>query len=592
MEPSTRLPVHMLFRHAARENATATAITGRTEVVSYEELEFRMRAFAGLLQGLGVKPGEVVAVEDGGTPASIAALLGVLYSGCVVMPLDPDTSRERRAAADARYLVRATTDGWSVFETSEDGALRVVAEDVTWRQPAPLAEPVDADGPRAPAYVFVTSGSTGRPKAVLGAHGALSHFVCWQRDRFGIGPDDRFGQLTSWSFDVVLRDVLTPLTSGAAVCLPGTRSRTAGRVFSFAREHDVTALHVVPSLARRWLATGEIDHRLPALRAAFFAGEPLPADLVHAWRARVAPSSRVVNLYGPTETTLAKCFYEVPPVVGGGGQVPVGRPLPECEVRVLRPGSWEECPPGAQGEVVITTPHRSLGYLDAGEEGTFAGDAYRTGDMGRWDEDGLLHLLGRLDLQVKVRGVRLQPQEIESALRGDAAVRDAAVVGVPDGHDGVRLVAYVLADGAPPSSRRLRDAVGGLLPAAAIPEEFVLLDDLPLLPSGKVDREDLRGRVRGETPPAPPAPAAEPGPAAGDDLRKLTADVCERVIGTAPISVTSDLFDAGVDSISAMEIAALLEDALGREIPLGLVYDHPTVAAIAGYLAGQEEDAR
>ncbi|WP_433512858.1 non-ribosomal peptide synthetase [Nonomuraea sp. CA-143628] len=554
----TYLP--QLLETAAAARPDAPAITGPTGVVSYGELIGRARGFAGLLRALGAAPGEVVAVEDGGTPASVIALAGTLYAGCVILPIDPVLSPELRDSMTsvARFLVRAD----DLFEPGQTRPMAVP------EQVEPLAEPAKLDA-RSPAYLCFTSGSTGRPKAVLGAHDSLAHFVRWQRDTFEVGPGDRMAQLTSWSFDVVLRDIFTPLISGATLCLPGSRSRDAGRVFSFARTYGITLVHTVPSLVRRWLATAAVDTAVPTLRAAFFAGEPLHAELVNDWRGRVAPGSRVVNLYGPTETTLAQCAFEVPDEPGTG-PLPVGRPLPGCSVGVLRPGSWE---PDDVGEVVLTTPYRSLGYL--GTDSTFetaptGEQVYRTGDLGRWDERGSLHLLGRLDQQVKVRGVRLRLPEIERVLRGVAGVREAAVVVAGD----ARLVACLVGDPAVPPVRVLREAVLRELPAAAVPDEFVVRTDLPLLPNGKIDRTDLRA----------PAPVeVEVDAETGGNA--LVVETCRRVLGVESVPFTADLFELGVDSMSAMEIAARLEDELEAEIPYGLVFDHPTVEEISRYLA-------
>ncbi|MEV0391335.1 non-ribosomal peptide synthetase [Nonomuraea sp. NPDC050643] len=564
-----------LIETVASEQPEAVAIDGPRGALSYGELLGRTRTFAGLLRELGAAPGEVVAVEGAGTPAAVTALTGALYAGCVILPIDPALSPELRDtmidAARARFLVRADDGEWRV----SDPGRRVPLPD----RPSPLAAPAGLD-PRAPAYVCFTSGSTGRPKAVLGAHDSLAHFLRWQRDTFEVGHGDRMAQLTSWSFDVVLRDLFTPLVSGATLCLPGSRSRDAERVFAFARTYAITLLHVVPSLARRWLAADAAQTGVPTLRVAFFAGEPLHTDLVGDWRRRVAPGSRVVNLYGPTETTLAQCFYEVPPEPEAG-PLPVGRTLPGCSASVVRPGSWHPTSPGEPGEVVLTTPYRSLGYLGTGAS-TFAttpaGEpAYRTGDVGRWDERGLLHLLGRLDQQVKVRGVRLRPPEVERVLRGVPGVREAAVVDAADEHGSVRLVGFLVAGPALPPVRDLREAIVRELPAAAVPDEFVLLTDLPLLPNGKVDRTDLREQA-GTRAPAKPVDAP-PG-----DGNALVVETCRRVLGVEAVPVTADLFELGVDSMSAMEIAARLEDLLGGEIPLGLVFDHPTVEDISRYL--------
>jgi non-ribosomal peptide synthetase component F len=229
--------------------------------------------------------------------------------------------------------------------------------------PAPPApEPVGPAAPRRPdepAYLFFTSGTTGRPKGIRGTHGGLAHFLAWQRATFALAPDDRIAQLTSLSFDVVLRDLFLALTSGAALCLPPPDLEPAHPWPWFAAA-GVTRLHAVPALAALWLDRAAVP--LPRLRTVFFAGEPLPAALVQRWRAVAGPGHEIINLYGPTETTLAKCWYRVPDPPPPGVQ-PVGQPLPEAEVFVLDEAG-RPCADGVAGELVIRTPHRTLGYLD------------------------------------------------------------------------------------------------------------------------------------------------------------------------------------------------------------------------------------
>ena len=282
--------------------------------------------------------------------------------------------------------------------------------------------------PDDPAYIFFTSGTTGKPKGVLGRHKGLSHFLQWQRETFGIGSADRAAQLTALSFDVVLRDILTPLTSGATLCLPDDPEDFGpDRVIDWLERESITMLHAVPSLAQFWLShASRRDARRHGPRYVFFAGEPLLDTLVRRWRELLPVTGEVVNLYGPTETTLAKCCYRVPAEGMTPGVQPVGQPMPQAQALVLTEGN-QLCGIGESGEVLIRTPFRSLGYVNATEENEsrfvpnfFRADAadllYRTGDRGRYRPDGLLELTGRIDNQVKVHGVRIEPEEIEEVL--------------------------------------------------------------------------------------------------------------------------------------------------------------------------------
>lgn len=567
-----------LFDAAVRAHGREPAVLSPFGDLSYRELDERAATVAdGLLQD-GVRPGGVIAVEQSSRPGSIAALLGVLRAGGVVLPLDPLLPTARRSAVlGASGAGRLIRDGESSSAPVEG----------TPGDRTPVQQP-DA------AYICFTSGSTGEPKGILGRGAGLAHFVRWQRDTFRIGPGDRVGALTSWAFDVALRDVFTPLSGGAALCLPESRSPDAARVLGFLSRRAVTVLHAVPSLARRWLA-GQPPDRLPDLRLTFFAGEQLHGELVREWRERIAPRGRVVNLYGPSETTLATFWYEVPPEPSPGPQ-PVGRPLPGADATLTD-----------DGEVVIRTPHRSHGYLTGpdpfrpGPAGS--GDPlYPTGDLGRFDEAGALHLLGRVDDQVKVRGVRLALREVERVLESVPGVVQAGVVDVRDERGEVTLVGHVQVrdpgaegtegvEGTEGSERTegtegaegrvtrdtLRRAVTGLLPAAALPDTLHLVEhDLPLLPSGKLDRTELRARTT--------APSVRTAAALPDTTAPTVTDVCRQVLGVPSLSPDDNLFDQGADSLSALEIAARLEDTLGTPVPLGLLFEAPTIAEISTLL--------
>ncbi|MFJ8859856.1 AMP-binding protein [Streptomyces sp. NPDC102451] len=547
-----------LFDASVRTHGNEPAVLSPYGDLSYRELDERAAAVAGSLVRGGTRPGDVVAVEQSSHPGSVAALLAVLRVGGVVLPLDPLLPTARRsavlAASGANRLIRAGESYPAPTEEVPGGRTPVGAHDA--------------------AYVCFTSGSTGEPKGILGSGAGLAHFVRWQRDTFRIGPGDRVGQLTSWAFDVALRDVFTPLAGGAALCLPDSRSPDADRVLGFLSRRAVTVLHTVPSLARRWLV-GRAPAPLPDLRLTFFAGEQLHGELVRDWRERIAPGGRVINLYGPSETTLAKFWYEVPREPAPGPQ-PVGRPLPGARA-ALTDG----------GEVVIRTPHRSHGYL-TGPDGFRPGPGgaddvlYPTGDLGRFDGAGDLHLLGRVDDQVKVRGVRLALREVEHVLESVPGVVQAGVVDIRDEQGEVTLVGHVQVrdpgpDG-PVTRDALRRAVTGRLPAAAVPSVLHLADhDLPLLPSGKLDRSELRTRsapqVRTDRAAAPvTAPAV------------TITEVCQQVLGVSPLFPEDNLFDRGADSLYALEIAARLEDALGTPVPLGLLFEAPTIAEISTLL--------
>ncbi len=223
---------------------------------------------------------------------------------------------------------------------------------------------LDEAGADDPAYVFFTSGTTGVPKGILGSHKGLSHFIQWEQKRFGGNTNDRVAQLTGVSFDVVLRDIFLPLSSGATLCLPDIASVPHGDdVIGWMRRERITILHTVPSLAAAWLDSRESRGGLPNLRWTLMAGEPLTDTLVRRWREQMGTTHGILNLYGPTETTLAKCAYRVPAEPSSGVQ-PIGEPLPDTQALIINKAD-QLCGLGEPGEIVIRTSFRSLGYLNA-----------------------------------------------------------------------------------------------------------------------------------------------------------------------------------------------------------------------------------
>ncbi len=572
---------------------------------TYRELAASSAVLAGLLRGRGLARGEVAVVAGPRSFGLLAAALGVARAGATLLLLDPRLPAERRERmlrqSGARWWIRA--GGRDIPEPDRPvGLLEVEVLDVEPdtglplgvpgdRPPAALPEPCPED----PAYIFFTSGTTGLPKAVLGRHKGLSHFLAWQRRTFAVGPGDRSAQLTSLSFDVVLRDLFTPLTAGATVCLPGPDDEVASAdTTGWLQRERITLLHTVPSLARTWLSAAAPEVALDRLRCVFFAGEPLTADLVAAWDAAFGRPTEVINLYGPTETTLAKCWYRVPAEPRPGIQ-PVGSPLPETQALVLSAGG-RLCGLGEPGEIVLRTPFRTLGYLDpAAEEARrfvpspFRDDPgdllYRTGDRGRYGFDGLLKILGRLDEQVKVRGLRIERAEVDRALREHPGIREATVVvlGEPGGEQ--RLVAYwVPGPAGGPSVEELGAFLRGRLPAAMVPSVFVELAALPLTLNGKLDRASL------------PVPAGGRPALAGryimarDAVELELAGIWEEILGVRPIGMEDDFFHLGGHSLLVLPLLTRIEKRLGQALSIAELLAEPTVAALARRLRRQPGD--
>ncbi|MEU6788771.1 amino acid adenylation domain-containing protein [Nonomuraea angiospora] len=565
LAPPREPSVFTQFEQAADRHGDAVAVIGRGVSMTYAELQDQVACVASMVSEL-TPPGAVVALSVPPSAELAAGMLGVLAAERPLVVIDPALPERRRR------LMRRESGTRLVLRADHSGT-GLTAEVVT-----PETEP-----PRLPtrpgdrvAYLSFTSGSTGMPKCVAGSERGLAQFVAWQRDTFGIGPGDRSAQLTALSFDVLYRDVLTPLVSGATLCVPDTGADDPDRLFAWLRDMRVTCLHTVPSVARAWLFATYADRSAPTLRHIFFAGEPLAGALVEEMRRRVADAC-YVNLYGPTETTLARLAHRLPPGPAPSA-VPVGRPLPGGQALVLdRYGRL--CAVGEPGEVVLRTPARSLGYVTASDAdrrrfwaSPFTGDPddvlYRTGDRGRYRPDGLLELLGRLDDQLKVRGVRVEPGEIEFHLGRHPAVVNAAVA-VLDG----ALVAFVEMREGDADARSLREFLAERLPESMVPAAYHHVGRIPTTASGKVDRSALarlRGTILGSAEHQEPRTPTE----------SLIAGIWGQVLGAPAVGVHDNFFELGGDSLRLVHVVSLAKEQ-GLFLEVRDHYEHQTVARLS-----------
>lgn len=590
--------VWQAFSARSIEEPDNVALTLGRRRCSYHELHGRALMVARTLVRSGARPREVVALS--GTPGIelIAAVLGILRAGGVLLLLDPRLPLERRRVmireGDVRHLVLVDRDAdLSLAEAADvqsvihaEGVAQVGALHDTSLPPTPQADD--------PAYVFFTSGTTGVPKAVLGTHQGLGHFVQWQRDTFGITPDDRVAQLTGLSFDVILREFFLPLTSGATLCLRPFDDLSADAVLAWLESEGATTIHTVPTLAQAWLNGGDA-RLLPAIRRTFFAGEPLPGAVVRRWR-KVCPNGEIINLYGPTETTLAKCWYRVPADVTDAVQ-PVGQAMPNAQALVLTP-SRKMCGIGERGEIAIRTPFRTRGYQNAPDEhakrfvrNPFTSRStdviYLTGDEGRYRADGVLELIGRVDDQVKLRGARIELGEIVAALSAHEQVAQAAVTVHGSGADAT-LVAYVVPARTELEPEVLRGFVRNRLPEYMVPSIFVPLAEMPMTANGKVDRRRLPAPdLTCRTPAAAFTPPATP-------VEEEIAAVWQELLKVQRAGALDNFFDLGGHSLLATQLISRLRAAFDVDLPLRTVFDAPTIRglseAVTRAMAGTDEE--
>jgi len=574
---------------ATRPDEVAIRQSGKTW--SYADLDRSSGQLAAHLCGAGVALGNVVAVSGPRSFGVVSSVLGVFRSGATLLTIDPKLPFERQAVmmkqTGAKFLVRIGEPGGiddSVQVITVDPETGLVSSKACAASPATQL-PVLI--PNAAAYIFFTSGSTGVPKGVVGSHQGLAHFLDWQRKTFDIGPGDRAAQITTLSFDMVLRDMFLVLTSGGTLCIPAEAEvLDPSAILMWMASEQISILHVVPSLLRAWTNHVPAQLRLPSLRRVFLAGEPLTDALILNFRAVLGDGPLITNFYGPTETTLIKCFHKV--FQPEPGVQPIGRPQPETQILILN-RNRRLCGVHEIGEIAIRTPFRTLGYLNAPEATAKAfipnpfrkdcDDAadliYLTGDSGCYRADGLLVMRGRMDNQVKIRGVRVEPGEVEAAIGLCAGVKEAAVVAHENAKGIKYLAAYVAFDqestraGNAAATNMLRDYLRARLPENMVPSVFVILDALPLLPNGKVNKKALK--------PTDVSSSVEPVAASGacdgprNPLEAELLAIWKGVLGHERVGVNDSFVELGGDSLTAISALVRMQrlgipDAFARGI--------------------------
>ena len=584
------------FRHCAIAYPQRDAVCDARRRLTYGELDRASNRLGALLRAQGVGPGDIVALHATRRLELVVALLGVIKSGAAFMLLDA-------AYPDARLLAcveAARPAAWMAIGDARvcapelDAALaglrwRGVLEDherdlAGWPGAALPLPAVDAD---SLSHIAFTSGSTGRPKVIAGRHGPFTHFLPWLQQRFGLDENDRYSMLSGLSHDPLQRDILLPLMTGAAVCVPDAEQLVPGQLARWMREQRITVANLTPAMAGVLADVPAGSAPLDELRRAFVVGDAFPrADVQRL--SRQCPQCEIVSFYGATETQWALGHQVADATPDAPAAVPLGLGFPGVQLLLLDAAD-QPAGIGEVAEICIRSAHIARGYLAADADGAarfglnpVTADAqdrlYRTGDLGRYAPDGTVQGLGRADRQVSLRGVRIELGDVEAALRRLPGVRQAVVLHLPDAQ---RLAGFVVIDGAelPP---HWRAALRHWLPDALLPSTLTALDRLPLTPNGKLDRAALL--AAGMAP--APVPASPVVPATPTEHR--VAAIVGTVLGCDGVDAEADFFAIGGNSLSAMRVVARLRDIARRPVPVRQLFETPTVAALARWLDAQD----
>jgi amino acid adenylation domain-containing protein len=583
------------FEEIAAAHPELPAVERPGEGISYGELDRRADRLARRLRRLGAGPETVVAVLLERSPELAAAQVGVAKSGGAFLPLDPAWPDERLALVldDAGAAAVLTVERLTGRLPAAVHAVLFDREDEAGDEgpvpaaPAVPAVPAVVIEPENLAYVIYTSGSTGRPKGVAVTRATFANLIDWHHRSWPIAPGERASLVAGPAFDGSVWELWAALAGGATVCVPDEETRLSPpRLAAWLRDERIAHCFLPTPVAESLLALPEAATL--GLSALFTGG-----DRLHRVARRDLPFP-VANFYGPTETTVvATC---APAVAGEECDPAVGRPIANARVYVLD-GRLRPVPPGVPGELCVGGGILARGYLGrpgataeaylpddfAARFGESGARMYRTGDLARHRPDGQLEVLGRVDRQVKVRGVRIEPGEIEAVLAAHPGVERCAVAVRPDaaGRSGLAaLAAYIVPASSDLTAEELRRHLRGALPAPMVPSSLTFLEALPVTANGKVDLEAL---------PAPEAPAlAAAYVPPRNDVEKRIAGVWAEVLGVERVGVQDNVFDLGGHSLLLADAQTLLAERLGRDVPLSKLFEHPTVGALALWLAGEE----
>ncbi len=591
--------IHQAIAQQAQQAPVSVAVVFEGLSLTYSELNEQANRLARKLQSLGAGRGTLVGICMERSLEMVVGLLGILKSGAAYVPLDPDYPRERLAwmlqDADAPVLLIQEKFRERLPETCS----RVLSLDAQWHSDIALYDAANLNVPLTGddlAYVIYTSGSTGKPKAAMNTHEGIRNRLWWGQETFHLSPDDRVLQKTPFSFDVSVWEFFWPLIAGArlVVARPGGHQESSYLV-KLIRDQGITIVHFVASMLQVFLEEPDLDG-CSTLQRVMCSGEALPLEVKDKFFSRLG--CELHDLYGPTEASVEVTWWECKKD-DGLRTVPIGRPIANTRIYILDQ-EMQPVPIGVPGELYIGGTGVARGYWrrpDLTAE-KFVPDPfsraggerlYRSGDVTRYHRDGWIEYLGRADYQVKIRGFRIELGEIEAALLRQKAVKEAVVIAYEQNPGDKRLVAYLVpAENAAEREEQtlveeLQAGIKEVLAPYMVPSAFVLLEKMPLLPNGKVNR---KGLPTPEFSSLPHHSYVNPR----DAVELQLAQIWEELLAIQPVGIRDNFFELGGHSLKVVQLAGRIRQQFGRTVPIAFFLQNPTIELLAAALREQRKD--
>jgi len=572
-----------LFEAQVERTPDAIAVTFGDRCLSYGDLNERANSVAHYLRKRGVGPNTLVGVCFERSPELIVALLAVWKAGGAYVPLDPAYPKERLSfmIEDANPLVLLTQKGClSLLSTPADKTICLDVESPILSGES-KSNPPSAATPANLAYVMYTSGSTGKPKGAMIVHRGLVNYLWWAIKTYPVAAGFAVPVHTSISFDLTVTSLYTTLLGGGTVELLPEDVGAQELLAALKAPGKRGLVKITPAHLELLNAQIAPEQAADAASAFVIGGENLVAETLRLWREH-APATRLFNEYGPTETVVGCCVHEVQIDDPTSGSVCIGRPIANTQLYVLDE-NMTPVAPGVAGELFIGGTGVGLGYLNRPEltAERFLSDPfstktdarlYRSGDLARFRNDGVLEYLGRADDQVKIRGYRIELGEIEANLAAEPSVQACAVIAREDEPGNRQLVGYIVPRNGALDTNELKESLGTRLPEYMVPSQFMLLDALPLTQNGKIDRKAL------------PAPAdasrGEGGPPRTETQKAIATVWCE-LLRTEGIGIQDDFFDLGGQSMTAVGLVTRLRALFNINLEIAVLFERPTIAGLA-----------